>query len=207
MRAEIIRLCLAAAGIEFKEEFCTERADLEKLISDGALLYHQLPLLEIDGMRLVQTGAILRYISRKAGLYGETNKDSTMIDMYFEGTRDFQLGFLGFGFLTEAEVITSLKEQKLPRYLPVFEKVIKDNGSGYVYGSAMTLADLGLLETTLNTVECFGEQSLDEYPNLKNFHKLMTEKERISQFLKGPQRKRKNDEKYIKEVKTVLNRF
>ena len=35
-------------------------------------------MLEIDGLQLVQTGCITRYIARKAGLYGKTNEESAL---------------------------------------------------------------------------------------------------------------------------------
>jgi len=40
------------------------------------LLFQQVPLLRIDGMKLVQSGAIARYLARKARLYGETDMDA-----------------------------------------------------------------------------------------------------------------------------------
>jgi len=42
----------------------------------GDLLFLQVPLLEIDGMKMVQTGAMLRYIARKASLFGRDDKES-----------------------------------------------------------------------------------------------------------------------------------
>lgn len=35
-------------------------------------MYEQVPMVEIDGMNLVQTRAILRYIAAKYGLYGRS---------------------------------------------------------------------------------------------------------------------------------------
>jgi len=40
------------------------------------LLFQQVPLLRIDGMNLVQSGAIARYLARKTHLYGETDADA-----------------------------------------------------------------------------------------------------------------------------------
>jgi len=37
------------------------------------LLFQQVPLLRIDGMNLVQSGAIARYLARKAQFYGDTD--------------------------------------------------------------------------------------------------------------------------------------
>jgi len=37
------------------------------------LLFQQLPMLRVDGMTLVQSGAIARYLARRAHLYGDTD--------------------------------------------------------------------------------------------------------------------------------------
>lgn len=45
---------------------------------DGALMFHQVPLVEIDGMQLVQSKAILNYIAGKYNLYGKDFKERVM---------------------------------------------------------------------------------------------------------------------------------
>jgi len=40
------------------------------------LLFQQVPLLRIDGMNLVQSGAIARYLARKTNLYGDTDVEA-----------------------------------------------------------------------------------------------------------------------------------
>jgi glutathione S-transferase len=47
-------------------------------IVGGKVLFGQVPLLEIDGLNLVQTGAIVRYLARKYNLYGNNDKEATM---------------------------------------------------------------------------------------------------------------------------------
>ena len=48
----------------------------DRLRTVAELLFKQVPLLRIDGMNLVQSGAIARYLARKAHLYGETDADA-----------------------------------------------------------------------------------------------------------------------------------
>ena len=45
---------------------------------DGDLMFNQVPLLKIDGMKLVQTNAINNYIATKAGLNGKDAKEKAM---------------------------------------------------------------------------------------------------------------------------------
>ncbi|KYO37668.1 hypothetical protein Y1Q_0004771 [Alligator mississippiensis] len=77
-RMESIRWLLAAAGVEFEEDFLETREQYLKLIQDGHLLFDQVPLVEIDGMKMVQTKAILSYIAGKHNLYGKGLKERAL---------------------------------------------------------------------------------------------------------------------------------
>lgn len=48
---EPVRFMLAAAGIDYKDCFVTEKAQMEKLRENGELLFNQMPLLKIDGLK------------------------------------------------------------------------------------------------------------------------------------------------------------
>ncbi|XP_030347109.1 glutathione S-transferase-like isoform X1 [Strigops habroptila] len=74
-RMESIRWLLATAGVEFEEQFIEKKEDLEKLRNDGYLLFQQVPMVEIDGMKMVQTRAIGSYIAAKYNLYGKDLKE------------------------------------------------------------------------------------------------------------------------------------
>ncbi|XP_046572553.1 glutathione S-transferase A4-like [Haliotis rubra] len=202
--AEGVRLLLAACGIEFTETLLQERQEYEKLLEDGKLIFHQVPLLEIDGLELVQTPAIVRYVARKGGLDGHSNEEKSKIDMFYEGTRDFYSYFLKIGFLDPKEVLATAKAKALPRYLPIFDQVLKKNGTGFLVGDSMSLADIGLIEVLLSVTEYFGEETLSDYPSLKAFKSMMVSQERIAAFLKGPQKKRGNTDAYVATCRTVL---
>ncbi|KAK6169516.1 hypothetical protein SNE40_020556 [Patella caerulea] len=202
-KGELIRLTLTYIGLEFEEFYLTEKSEVEKLRADGHLLFQQVPLLEIDGKRIVQSGAILRYLARRGGIYGDNNDESTRIDELFEGSRDFVGPMFGMVFNPEKEVLKHANEKLLPRYLPAFNKVLEETGSGYLVGKSLTLADLGLIEPLLLFVEYLGDQVLTGYPQLQTFYKNMTSNDKIASFLSGPHRKPKNDQAYIDVVNRV----
>ena len=54
-----------------------------------------------------------------------------------------------------------------PLGLFFFYQALVDNGTGYLVGDSITLADLGLLEPLLNMEDYLGAQHLDDYPALK----------------------------------------
>lgn len=47
---------------------------------EGSLMFQQVPLVEIDGLKLVQTKAILHYIAEKYNLHGKDIKEHVMYD-------------------------------------------------------------------------------------------------------------------------------
>ncbi|MGH0148831.1 UNVERIFIED_CONTAM: hypothetical protein FKN15_013791 [Acipenser sinensis] len=58
-----------------------QRVQLAPLVDpppNGALMFQQVPLVEIDGMKLIQTKAILNYIAAKYNLYGKDLKERVM---------------------------------------------------------------------------------------------------------------------------------
>ena len=48
---EPVRFMLAAAGVQYKDCFVEEKDQLERLRENGELLFNQLPLLKIDGIK------------------------------------------------------------------------------------------------------------------------------------------------------------
>ena len=94
--------------------------------------------------------------------------------MLFEGTRDFLMPFLGIGFTPDnSGIFNKLNKEILPKYLPIFERELKENGSnGHLVGENLTsLADIGLLEVLLEledwAKDIGSNASLQSYPNIQ----------------------------------------
>jgi len=146
--AEIIRLALAASGTEWHEGVALDdprfknissEEQMKQLMSAGVLAFDQLPLLEIDGLNLVQKMATVRHIARTRGLYGSTPAEAARIDIAVEGLMDYR----------------SSKPLKAGngRYLPLFERLVHANrestahmpcveGATYFVGNKMSIADV-----------------------------------------------------------------
>ncbi|XP_077863523.1 glutathione S-transferase A4-like isoform X2 [Saccoglossus kowalevskii] len=200
---ESIRLILSTVGIEFEETYLQDAAHVERLRQAGDLLFMQVPMLEIDGMKLVQTNAIIRYIARKYAMYGKTLEQKTRIDVLYDGARDFIMKFVYIGWNKGKEDDSkSVKENAVPRYLPVFEKELSKTSSGYFVGDDLSMADLAVLESLLYCDDYF-PAVLEDYPKLKEFKDRLSSLPRIKAFLNGPQRKGKTTEEYILHCRKV----
>nr|AYN44471.1 glutathione S-transferase A1/2-2 [Brachionus calyciflorus] len=205
-KAEIVRLSMAAAKVEFSQVDITEKHQFEALKTEGKLVFGQLPLVEYEGNNLVQSCSTARYFAAKGDLLGSNEQEKLNIDILFEGTRDFNSAFMSYGFAGFKEVLDNGKQTAIPKYLPVFNSILSKNGSnGHLVGSKLSLADLGLLEVSLTIEELLGEDELRPYPEVQNFLKVMKSNEAIANYLRSDLRKKKNDERYVAEVQRVLN--
>ena len=106
---------------------------IQVIINDGVLAFDQLPLLQIDGLNIVQKMAAVRHLARKHNMYGVNGTESTQCDIIAECILDFT------GSLSRQNMQGSLIAA-LEKSAPKFERMIKSNpsGSGFLAGSGMT---------------------------------------------------------------------
>nr|XP_044632929.1 glutathione S-transferase A1-like [Equus asinus] len=206
-RMEPIRWLLAAAGVEFEETFIDTPEDFEKLKNDGSLMFQQVPMVEIDGMKLVQSRAILNYIAAKHNLYGKDTKERALIDMYIEGVADLNEMILLLPVSPPAEKdakITLIKDRTTNRYLPAFEKVLKSHGQDYLVGNRLSRADIHLVEL-LYLVEELDPSLLTNFPLLKALKARISNLPTVKKFLQpGGARKPPVDEKSVEKSRKIF---
>ncbi|XP_010772927.1 glutathione S-transferase 3-like [Notothenia coriiceps] len=203
-KMESIRWLLTVAEVEFDEVFLTTREQYLKLLSDGDLMFQQVPLVKMDGMKLVQTKAILNYIAEKHNLHGKDLKDKLMVNTHSEGVMDLMEMIMMLPFAADVKTkLDNIQNKAKDRYLPVFEKAL--SGPIYLVGGRLSCADVQLLECTLMLEEKFAD-ILAEFPNLKSFQGRMTSIPAVSRFLQpGSKRKPQPDGVYVKTIMEVFD--
>nr|XP_020035674.1 glutathione S-transferase A2-like isoform X1 [Castor canadensis] len=208
-RMQSIRMerLLPAAGVEFEEKFRESPEDVEKLKNDGwSLMFQQVPMVEMDGMKLVQTTAILSYIATKYDLYGKDMKERALIDMYAEGLVDL-LEMIWSPLLCPQEKdakIALLKDRTVNRYLPVFENVLKSHGQDYLVGNRLSKADIHLLEVLLY-IEELDASLLATFPLLQALRTRISNLMNVKKFLQpGSLRKPCVTAKEVEEERKIF---
>ncbi|XP_040839478.1 glutathione S-transferase alpha I [Ochotona curzoniae] len=206
-RMESIRWLLAAAGEEFDEKFIESAEDLSKLRNDGVLMFQQVPMVEIDGMMLVQSRAILNYIASKHNLYGKDIKERALIDMYSEGIADLYEMVMLLPLCPpdqKGAKVDFIKEKIKTRYFPAFEKVLKSHGQDYLVGNRLSKADILLVELLYN-VEEVDPSAIASFPLLKALKTRVSSLPTVKKFLQpGSQRKPPLDEKALEKAKKIF---
>lgn len=202
---ESIRWLMTAANVDFEEKYLERRDQYEKLLEDGALLFEQVPMVEMDGMKIVQTKAILRYIAAKYKLYGKDLKEQLFIDMYVEAATELTSMILSQVFMPESEKAKQLelvKNRALNRYYPVYENALQ--GKNFLVGDQLSWADIQLLECILMVEEVHGD-ILSNFPQLQDFKERISEVPTIKKFLQpGSPKKPPADANYVSTVLKIL---
>jgi len=206
-KAETIRLFLDVVGISYREVELASFEELQALRASGKLLFNQLPLLEINGMNLVQSGAIVRYLAHLGGLEPSTPEETVRAEMLAGGAIDLRDKVVDYAFMpSEEEAIADIKQKWCPKYFPAFEKTLKENKHGplYLVGDHLTWVDYLLFEVVYWIVEILPE-CLASYPLLKGHMQHISRQPRVEAFLHSNRRKPLPDSSYVALVRKVFN--
>jgi len=184
-RGESIRLMLAQCGVAFKDNRIKDTDDYEALKKDQPL--GQWPVLTVDGKKLGQTNAILRFLARQYHLAGETPFDDAIVDMLGDQVQD---GYVAMykDFKDEATFQSNFRQTAIP-YLtetsgPNFEKILKSNKSGYLVGDKLTWADIHAAEYFNKFILHADEHTLDPFPAVKAHNEKVFNEPKIKAYIK-----------------------
>ncbi|GMT14658.1 hypothetical protein PFISCL1PPCAC_5955, partial [Pristionchus fissidentatus] len=155
-RAEAIRQLFVVAGVEFIDDRLT---DSEWKAAKSRTPFQQLPILDVDGILLGQTHAIIRSLARKFGYAGQNATEEAIIDSLSERYSDFFDDISPWvvvieGYAKGDESFTlpfqrHLRESVLyPAALTFFEciEMFLKKAKGYLVGSDLSYVDLLVTE-------------------------------------------------------------
>lgn len=143
-RGEPIRLLLSHLKIEWEEV----KVDIPPFSPETKEKFEfgRVPMLEMDGMKLVESKAILKYIALKHGLHPTDAVNNYKVNSLVERFIDFEGAFYKGFFAKEEEKAEKMTEFREKEALPTFtaiEKRLKENSSqDYLVGDKLTVADV-----------------------------------------------------------------
>lgn len=144
--ADQIRWMLAANEITFCQKVVDTREKFVKM-AERQLVFGQLPLLQIDGIEIVQSQAIVRYLANRSNMAGYSLVDKNRCDMIAETVRDMINLVAGAPFqrvksAEAAEAYRKVLKDKWNAMAPRFEGILKLNGGKFLVGTSLTYADV-----------------------------------------------------------------
>ena len=204
-RAETTRWMLAINQIAFKNVAIETPQDLADLRASGKLPFDQMPLLEINDLNLSQSTAMIRYLARLGGLYGDSDTDAVWCDMIAGAVADFAEASMQAAFQANGDIAKAALRTRLSKFGPRFEARLASNGTGFCVGAGLTFADVVLVEA-LNSYLDWCPDILTETPRLDALYKRVVVEPGIASYLTSAQRYPAAGDQYVIDVASVLQR-
>ena len=147
-RAGPIRQALGIGGVPFEDE---RFAPADWPMRKGDMPLGAVPVLDVDGIRLCHSNAILRYAGRLAGLYPDDPLQAAQCDQVLDTVEEILTRIVAT-FPLEAEEQRKAREELctgvLPFYLKALENMIGATDGPFVADGRLTVADLKLVSFT-----------------------------------------------------------
>ena len=204
-RAETTRWMLAVNGIDFKQVALATPEDLAALRGSGKLPFDQIPLLEIDGLCLSQSSAMIRYLARRGDFYGDTDIDAVWCDMVAGAAADLAETAMQAAFQPTAAVAEANLRRSFVKFGPRFEVRLVANGGQHMVGTRLSFADVVLAEVLTAYLEQVPD-ILAETPGLANLQARITAHAGIVTYLASEARWPIPGHQYVIDVARVLQR-
>ena len=182
-RAEVLRVSLFISNIPF-EDVRISREEFINMIKTGYLPngkkvpFHQLPVIEVDGEIIGQTGAIARYCGKISNLYSKDNINAAKIDQIIDAATEItNLVSPTIREKDEQKKVEDrllLKNKLLPRWFRYLENILLESTSDWFVENKMTIADIAMWRLLgwliSGIIDGIPTTIVDSYPKLKNIH-------------------------------------
>mmetsp|Transcript_8865 Transcript_8865/g.8850 ORF Transcript_8865/g.8850 Transcript_8865/m.8850 type:complete len:212 (+) Transcript_8865:11-646(+) len=154
-RGEMIRMILHYHGDHFTDHRVTLE-DFQGLKTSGLAEFGQLPVLEIDGLVLVQSRSIARYLCQKYGYYPNSLENNYWTESLLDFREDILNEYLRAKSSANSEQVEKLFEEKIPDWLRKAEARLERNngGNGWFVGDNISLADFAVFQTVWDYMLC-----------------------------------------------------
>jgi len=182
-RAEVLRVSLFISNTPF-EDVRISKEEFINMIKTGYLPngkrvpFHQLPVIEVDGDIIGQTGAIARYCGKISNLYSNDNINAAKIDQIIDAATDItNLVSPTIREKDEQKKLEDrllLKNKLLPRWFTYLENILSESTSDWFVENKMTIADIAMWRLLgwliSGIIDGIPTTIVDNYPKLKNIH-------------------------------------
>ena len=195
-RAEVLRVSLYISNIPF-EDVRISRDEFINMIKTGFLPngkrvpFHQLPVIEVDGKIIGQTGAIARYCGKISNLYSNDNINAAKIDQIIDAATDItNIVSPTIREKDEQKKIEDrllLKNKLLPRWFRYLENILSESTSDWFVENKMTIADIAMWRLLgwliSGIIDGIPTTIVDNHPKLKNIHTNVHQHPKVQEWM------------------------
>lgn len=201
-RAEVIRLVLAEAGVDYLEHpvgkgtppLDGRPTDFAALKATGALPFEAVPVWEEPGgLHLAQSQAIAMHLARTHGLAGKGAAEAAQVEQWLGGIDDIRIEVRKLATAPaeqRAAIRAELRTATLPRWLGYLDRLLRANGegAGFAVGAGLTVADLALWYLLELLRDNGLGEPIDAYPALVAHAQRIASRPRIAAYLASERR-------------------
>jgi glutathione S-transferase len=202
--ADQIRWMLAASNVSFCQKVIHTREKMLKM-TERQLPFGQIPMLQIDGLEIVQSQAVIRYLAKRDQLIGVNAEEEVKCDMIVEAVNDLLMlvvavPFKRFKSKEELDAHMKVMKDKWAFIGSRFEAILLTNDKSFMVGKQLTYADILVAHITTWFVEECGPEIVADMPNLVNLQNMVISLPGVSSFIKSSRYYPLSGEDYIAEV-------
>ncbi|KAM4797212.1 glutathione S-transferase Mu 4-like [Rhinophrynus dorsalis] len=188
--AHAIRLLLEYTGTQYEEKlYVTGEApdyDKSQWLDEKEKLgldFPNLPYLLDGDVKLTQSNTILRYIARKNGLCGKSEKEKINVSLIENQAMDFRMGLVSIAYNPQFETLKGPYLQKLPVALTRLSHFLGDRH--WFAGGEITFVDF-LMYDVLDQHRMLEPTCFQEFKNLQDFLTRFEALPAIASYMKSP---------------------
>ncbi len=154
-----------------------------------ALWFGSVPMLEDGDFRLVQGPVILSYLARRHGIAPARLEDAARADAIAWGAEDLRIAYFDvWRDETEVRQADLVRGHWNDRYLPGFDDLLQQNGTGFMVGDALTHADVAVWDILDSMTSWVKGATLDGWPRVAEFYAGIKSRPRIAAYLASDRR-------------------
>jgi glutathione S-transferase len=192
-RAEPVRIALRLMGLEF-EDIRLKFPEFGERRAAGEFPLGSVPVLTVDGLRVTQTAAMLRYVARlgDGSLYPSDPFLGLLVDSALDSLNDTLSHALTPSlFERDPEKKLALRAElakgPLRQVFTYVESLLEASGGPFIAGSALSIADLviaaQILQIRSGKLDGLGEAHLEPYPRLRALADAYLAEPRVAAYL------------------------
>jgi glutathione S-transferase len=191
-RAEISRLILATAGVDYTDNRIEDWPATKQESPIGQLPYLTLTENSNDNdiTKLPQSLAVARYLAREYDLVGTSNLSAAKCDAVVDTCIDLMTGFYNKVFLIQeekekAKALKEFMEKTAPKGLTSVETLVSTYGrDGHSVDDRLTWADLFVYEVTFSLM-IYEKNVLSKFEGIRTVRERVEANENVANYLKN----------------------
>jgi len=150
-------------------------------------VFGQLPYMEEGSMRLCQSMAIARLMSRRAHLQGDSEEDFALSEQLIEEQSDIYAVLLKAQYSPTKQIaFKKALEEDIPRHFTCLERLLTQSPSnGQFFGTKLTAGDLAIF-SIVNIVLDVDTHALDKFGKLRAFYSKIEAFPQFKRYLANP---------------------